>query len=150
MKLKLKSGETVVEAVMAMLIFVIATGGPTLIYEIIVAKFTLGQWAGIRILKNALIFCGAPICARLTDWMRSRFVKESKNKFRKGFVDSLTTAIYHLPIYVLSALCMGADKRQVALASIFCVADNMLLGWIYGVILDCVRTRLGTKSPRTT
>ncbi len=97
---------------------------------------TLRQWFGIRILYAALRFAGARLCGKLTDSIRERLLGTSRQRFRKALADAIALSLYQIPLYIVSALVMGARFRQVAITSSIYLVENALLGWLYGVILD--------------
>lgn len=143
-----RAGRTVSADTVALILFALCAGALTLLYEVVIAGLALGQWAGIRILYNALRFAGARICGKLTDKVRQHLLGTSRSRFRKAIADTIALSLYQLPIYVVSALIMGASIRQIAITSTIYLGDNVLLGWLYGVILDWVRRRFAKGGER--
>ena len=133
----------------ALLIFTVISGLPALFYELLLVGFTLGQWAIIRLLYNTLRFAGARLCGKLTDLIRRRLAGSSSSYFRKGAADTVSLLLYQLPLYLLSALIVGANVRQMAIALAMYLFDSILLGWLYGAILDRVRLYFAARAGRT-
>ena len=142
-KLKLFLKSKITTDTIALVIFSIcASGGLTVLYELLIIDMTKGQWLVFRVLYNILKFSGAYFCVKITDWMRLRILKTSQNRFHKAIADTISISIYQIPLYIMSGLIMGINIIQLLIVSSIYLVDNMILGWLYGVILDWTRKKL--------
>jgi len=137
--------QTIFADTIALFLFSVCAGIPTLFYEILIAKLTLEQWAGVRIFYNILRFAGAYFCAKLTDKIRRRLPGHSNSRFQKAVADTIALSLYQFPIYIISALIMGAKFRQIAIMSTVRLVDTIMLGWLYGIFLDWARSRFADR-----
>ena len=129
----------------ALVLFGIVMGITTVIYEIWLVSMTTRQWVLIRILYNILRFVGARLCGKITDRTRCYILKGSKSKFKKGLADGIALSFYQMPIYIFSALVAGAGAKQIAIVVSLYVLDNLVSGWLYGLILDWMRARVASQ-----
>ncbi len=129
--------------IVAMLVYNLIAGGLTLIYEVLLAGASTEQWLGVRIIYTIIRFSGAFMLGYLIDWFR-QLLSKRKYLLAKAIADFLALSVYQLPIYCLSAILMGVPIASILISSSLYVADNLLLGWLYGYILDRVRKYYST------
>lgn len=132
---------------LALAIFSLITGIIGLLFERLVADLSLAQMAGIRFSYNLLKYVFAEGCAQIADALRLRLMGNFGHPFRRALADGLALSGYQIPIYVACSFVMKADFRQITMVSGFYLANNMALGWLYGLILNLVRARLSVRPP---
>lgn len=130
--------------IVAMLVYNLIAGGLTLIYEVLLAGASTEQWLGVRIIYTIIRFSGAFILGYLIDWFR-QLLSKRKYLLAKATADFLALSVYQLPIYCFSALLVGVPIASILITSGLYVVDNLLLGWLYGYILDKVRKYYSTS-----
>jgi len=142
---RLKSfGRRVAVDTLALALFSVTVGLiTTFVIERYILGFSLMQWGVIRLVYNPLRFGAAPLLRVLTDRIRTRIGGHNPTRLRKVVADSVALAVYQPFVYMVSALLVGATFKQIGTAIPIYIAESFLTGWLYGVILDCVRRRLG-------
>ncbi|NCB20359.1 MAG: L-alanine exporter AlaE [Clostridia bacterium] len=71
----------------------------------------------------------------ILDWLID-FYRHFLSKF---IADAISLLTYQLPLYAGAALIVGIDYDIILLALAIYAVDNLLLGWLYGFILDQTR-----------
>ena len=140
-----KVGREVVADTLALFLFSLAGFLFTIFYEMLIIGISVQQWLGIRIVYNALKFPTAVLCAKLNDFLRRHFVKESSSWWVKAGVDTLSVWLYQLPIYVVSAAVVGMSSGQVLAGCAFDLIEYVVVGWTYGPLLVWSRARLRVR-----
>lgn len=130
--------------IVAMLAYNVIAGGLTLIYEVLLAGASTEQWLKVRIIYTIIRFSGAFILGYLIDWFR-QLLSKRKYPLAKAVADFLALSVYQLPIYCFSAMLAGVPIASMLITSGLYLADNLLLGWLYGYILDKVRKHYSTS-----
>ena len=134
---------------LALAIFSLLTGIFGLLFERYAVNLTLVQMAGIRFFYNLLKYLFAEGCAQIADALRAKLMGNSKHPFRRALADGLALSGYQIPIYLACCLVAGAKFGQVATVCVFYLFNNLALGWLYGMILNWVRTRFSVRPPET-
>jgi len=132
--------------IIALLIYNVAFGGFfSLLFEMWLLDMTGPQWIGIRVLDNAIKYLGAGYCARLEDFLKGKWERHPKDRFRGVLASTATLLLYQLPIYAVVSLLMRASFHQVGIAVGLFAATTILTGWTYGPILDWTRKHFSTN-----
>ena len=130
---------------LAMVLYLLATGIFGFLFERSVVGLLVWQMGGIWILglgKYPL----AELCAQLTGKLRILLMGNSRHPFRRALSAGLALSVYQVPLYVGSALCVRVSLSKVSAMAAFCLACNLIFGWLYGFILDWVRARFAVYS----
>jgi hypothetical protein len=131
---------------LALIIFSVATGALGIMFERWVAGLSWVQMGGIRLAYNLLKYALGGICGRIADWLRKLLMGSSKHPFRSALADGLALSVYQIPLYVACALLAQASPKKVAVMVAFYSVNNLVLGWLYGAILNRVRTWFSVRN----
>ena len=135
----------------AFLIFGVATGFVTILYEMVIVGVAFHQWLEVRILYTFMRFLGVYLLGKITDKLRKNLTikKFNKNKLlsfiNKWFADSISLSAYQIPVYILAARICGLSWEIILFASLLYIGDNFLFGWFFGYILDRTRAYFAKK-----
>jgi hypothetical protein len=127
----------------ALLIYIIIGGVLPLVFEMGVFHFTLVQFGGLHFL---FFFRHIPV-GRLCGKMRNYLCRY----YHKRVASLFAIYICELPLYVVIALIVGIDKKQVFNGFIIQLVNNALLvlAGLYDLILDRARQYFASRSCRT-
>jgi len=140
-------GRRVAADTLALALFSITVGLiTTFVIERYILGFSLVQWGIIRLVYNPLRFGAARLLGKLTDRMRMRIGGSTPSRLRKAVADSTTLALYQPFVYMVSALLVGANFKQISIAIPIYIVESFVTGWLYGIILDYVRQRFQKKN----
>jgi len=130
---------------LALLIFDMSTGLMVVAYEYFFVTFDMQHIVLVRILYMSK-YIGARFCGRWTNRLRRLIINTSDSIVRKAFADALAVSSYQAPLYALSAYCAGMAKTDIVIAlSIFGI-NALMLGWIYGPVLDYMREKFAKNT----
>lgn len=124
--------------IVAMVLYNLIAGFLTLVYEIWLGGATGEQWIWVRIIYTAIRLTGAFLLGYLIDFCR-RYIWQKRKLIFKALADALALSLYQIPIYIFSAWISGVLWHSILITSSLYIVDNLLLGWLYGYILDKVR-----------
>lgn len=135
----------------------------TLLYEVLIAGVSTGQFIKVRILYTFLRVIGVYFLVNIIDNLRKKIVLKKliqgnpssfliglKKRALKGLSDAISLSIYQIPVYILSALIFGVEFKKIMLISLLYILDNFLFGWLFGYILDKTRLFFAKRSREET
>lgn len=118
----------------------------TFVYEVVFFTIAQDTWGYIRLLYNGIKYITFHIPAKLDDYLKTTFLRTSKNRFYEWMADGLALSIHQVPIYIVSAVIFGISVEKIALISLFYLADNFAFGGLYGILLKWMREKFITKA----
>lgn len=126
---------------LALLVFDITTGIMVVAYEYWFVNFDTEHIVLVRVLYMSK-FIGARICGRWTNMLRKYIAGNSRSLFQKALADTLAVSSYQAPLYILSALIAGMSWGDIRVALFIFGVNALLLGWVYGHVLDYMRRKI--------
>ncbi len=117
--------------IVATIIYGLITFALTIFYEKYLLGLNWGEWMGARGIYITIRYTFLFVLDYLIDFFRQHLPK--------GLADAAALSCYQIPIYTSAAFIMGIDPHSILLAAAIYLADNLVLGWLYGYILDKTR-----------
>lgn len=133
--------------IVAMVLYNLIAGFLTLVYEIWLGGATGEQWVWVRIIYTIIRVSGAFLLGYLIDFCR-RHIWQKRKLIFKALADAFALSLYQIPIYIFSALISGVLWHSILITACLYIGDNLLLGWLYGYILDRVRRYYHNKQAK--
>lgn len=130
----------------ALLIYGTFVSASALLLEVFIFVIPWEQFGMMRFVYNLVKYSSASIPAKITELLSKKFPRASGNKFLEALIDWIALSLHQIPIYATIAIAFGINFRTVLLISTIYLVENLLFGWLYGILLKWLREKFKAKT----
>lgn len=125
------------------LLYTAYTGWIIIAYERYVCDLLIEQVALLRLMSGVPRALLAFLCGAMEEAIRKRIRGNAQGFWRRVVSGTMALCLFQLPIYIASALIMRVGAEQILITCGIYIAIDILFGWSYSVLLDCMRGWFG-------